>query len=481
MKQNRKRTKKVGIFGQLVIGYIVFAVLIVVSIIACVLVTILEVSGGNVNSIVPYELVDDEGRVQDLSSFGKIGGWIEKLDTNYQVIQIFGEKKDKPMSYTQEEIYKYMQVDNYVDSKDPLTKYRGFMKIVERDGNTYYYLIKTERKAYQVTYNIILSKDTLSNWYIGGIALFIFFFIANCSLLSFYLSRKIKKPLKVLTDGMEKVKNGEGKVRINLKAQVEFEEIKDTFNLMMTRLENEKSEKEENERKKKIMLLNLSHDIKTPVSTIKSYANALEAGLVQDEKKNIYYKTIDAKANRVSSLIEDMFTMLKMDSVDYALNVQPENICELVREICVEYYEEINRNGIKFHIDIPEEQLIADVDKRLFQRVIANLISNGFKFNQDGTGIWISINKNEKQQIVILVEDDGTLLDKGIRDSLFEPFVRGDTSRKTDGGTGLGLAISKAIIEKHKGTIQYITKEERNCFQVIIQEFKYEMSVEEMF
>lgn len=467
MKWFRRRNKKVGIFGQLVIGYIAFAVLVVVSIIACLLITIFGITGGKVDSIVPYELVDDKGSVKDLSSFEKIGGWIEKLDNNYNVIQIFGEKKDNPMSYTQEEIYTYLQTDNYVDIKEPLSKYRGFIKMVEQGKNKFYYLIKVERKAYQVTYNIILSKDTFSNWYVGGIVLFLLFFIANCSLLSFYLSRKIKKPLKTIINGMEKVKSGEEQVRIVLNAQVEFEEIKDTFNLMMTRLENEKLEKEENERKKKIMLLNLSHDIKTPVATIKSYVNALEAGLVQEEKKRIYYKTIDAKANRVSSLIEDMFTMLKMDSMDYALNVQRENICELVREICVEYYEEITRNGMEFHIDIPEEPLLAHVDKRLFQRVIANLISNGLKYNQDGKGIWISVN-NKMQQIDIFVEDDGKLLDNGIRDSLFEPFVRGDVSRKTDGGTGLGLAISKAIIEKHKGTIQYIIKEERNCFRVTI-------------
>lgn len=470
MKLNSRGTQKVGIFGQLIIGYIVFAVLIVVSIFACLLITIFGITGGNVDTVVPYEVVDDKGNVMELSSFEKIGGWIEKLDNNYQVTQTYGDKKDNSMSYTQEEIYKYLQVDNYVDTKDPITKYRGFIKTVEQDGNIVYYLLKIERKAYQTTFNIILSKDTLSNWYVTGIILFILFFIANCSLLSFYLSRKIKKPLKAITCGMEKVKNGEEQVRLDFKAQVEFENIKDTFNLMMLRLENEKSEKEENERKKKSMLLNLSHDIKTPVATIKSYVNALDAGLVVDEKKNIYYKTIDAKVNRVNNLIEDMFTMLKMDSMDYTLNVQPENICELVREICVEYYEEITKKGMELHINIPEEKLIANVDRQLFQRVTANLISNGAKYNRYGTGIWVTVKKDQNHQIVILVEDDGTLIDKSIRYSLFDAFVRGDSSRKTDGGTGLGLAISKAIVEKHKGTIQYIKKEGRNCFQVMISQ-----------
>lgn len=469
MKYKRRSSKKIGIFGQLIIGYIVFAVLIVGSILACILITIFGITGGNVNSVVPYELVDDKGNISDLSSFEKMGGWIEKLDRDYQVIQIFGDKKDDAMSYTQETIYKYLQTDNYIDAKDPRTKYRGFMKTVEQNDSIVYYLLKVDRNAYQITYNIIISKDTFSNWYVSGIILFILFFVVNCSLLSLYLSRKIKKPLKAITNGMEKVKIGEEQVRLEFKAQVEFEEIKDTFNMMMYRLENEKSLKEENERKKKSMLLNLSHDIKTPVATIKSYANALDAGLVEEDKKSIYYKTIDAKANRVSNLIEDMFTMLKMDSVDYSLSVQPENICELVREICVEYYEEIVKNGIAFHITIPEEKLIAKVDKRLFQRVISNLIANGLKYNTEGTGIWVSI-EYQNQQIIILIEDDGTFVENGIRISLFDAFVRGDASRKSDGGTGLGLAISKAIIEKHKGTIQYIKKEGRNCFLVIVSQ-----------
>ena len=111
---------------------------------------------------------------------------------------------------------------------------------------------------------------------------------------------------------MECVKNGQEQVRLQLKTEADFQQICESFNIMIETIEQNKLEKKELEDKKHQMLLELSHDIKTPIATIKSYANALEAGLVPEEKITSYYKTIDVKADRVSHLTENMFLMLKM-------------------------------------------------------------------------------------------------------------------------------------------------------------------------
>jgi signal transduction histidine kinase len=280
--------------------------------------------------------------------------------------------------------------------------------------------------------------------------------------MSYYLSSTIKKPLKKMTDGMERVRQGEEGVRLMFDAKAEFAQIKDIFNLMMERLEKEKAEKLCNERKKNQLLLDLSHDIKTPISTIKSYANALQANLVPEEEKEKIYAMIDVKANRVNSLIEDIFLMLKLDRPEYAVEKEKLDLCELLREICTEYYDEITDRGYDFEIRIPEDRVEVNVDAKLFSRVIGNLLTNAMKYNK--TGRYIGIACDLKARIEVL--DDGAPIPESLKKSLFDAFVRGDEARTSVGGTGLGLSIAKTIISRHGGRIEYMRKGAYNCFMI---------------
>lgn len=452
------------IFGQLIFSYIVFAILLVISFILTIFFALFLTSNGNLNSINPYEVVDQNGNLNDISSIKRLGGWVEKLDTSYNVLEVYGIKKDNKNSYTQSDIYKYLNTNNAYEN----LKYRGFISEVKIHEETYYYMTILERDVLNVQLNIMLSHNNLKNTDKITMVFFAFLFFLNCILISLYLSKKIKKPLKSLTLGMEKVKSGEDNVRLDFKAQGEFEEIKNTFNLMMDKLEYERNEKEKNEIKKKKMLLDLSHDIKTPITTIKTYANALEAGLVSDDKKSDYYKVIDKKSLRVSNLIDNMFTMLTLENPDYVLTKKREDMCELIREICSEYYEEINEKGLNLNLSLPEEKCYAEIDKNLFHRVVSNLIINAFKYNKTGENIWISLTK-EETEIIMHFQDDGKTIEESIRNNLFEPFVRGNAARPTNEGTGLGLTISKSIIEKHNGSIDYNYIDGRNSFNIILK------------
>ena len=131
---------------------------------------------------------------------------------------------------------------------------------------------------------------------------------------------------------------------------------------MIETIEQNKLEKKALEDKKHQMLLELSHDIKTPIATIKSYANALEAGLVPEDKIASYYKTIDRKADRVSQLTENMFLMLKMDSPEFPLQLERVEICEFTRTLCLAYSEEICEKGFEFDITLSEEIIMLLID-----------------------------------------------------------------------------------------------------------------------
>ena len=448
-----------SIFSKLVISYIVFAFLIVISFVICLLIAIISISGGAPSSLSPYNIVSQEGVIENLNAITRIGGWIEQLDEEYNVIEVYGEKKTENKVYTQEEIYNLLSANT-----EKTDEYIGFMNVVPESN--IYFLCIYNRNVMQVNPTVMLNAQGASET--GKIDIiflisFIVLFILNCILLSWYLSRKIKHPLKEITHAMECVQNGEEQVRLRLKTEAEFQQICQSFNMMIETIEQNKVEKKALEDKKHQMLLELSHDIKTPIATIKSYANALEAGLVPEDKIASYYKTIDRKADRVSQLTENMFLMLKMDSPEFPLQLERVDFCEFTRKICLEYYEEICEKGFEFDITISEESIMLLIDQRLLARVIGNLISNAMKYNE--TGHLIKLELSLYASVMQLkVMDDGKLIENSLRKVIFDPFVRGDSARKSDGGTGLGLSIVKSIVVRHGGSITCCEENGMNCF-----------------
>ncbi|MGL4738522.1 MAG: ATP-binding protein [Cellulosilyticaceae bacterium] len=460
MKLMRKKFK-VGIFHQLLGSYVIFSVLLIVSFIITMFVVAMGISKGQMNQVMPSMLVDQEGHIGDLSSLSHLGGWIEVLDAQYQTIEVYGAKQTDQRTYTPSDLYQILSIQE--GSKLP---YVGFLTEVQKPEGIYYYIVFVSRSAMTFKPTLLISADNeLASWAPIVVIVFFALFGLNCVLLSVYLSRKIKKPLRQIVGGMKRVKQGEQQVRLDFQTEAEFEEIRDTFNTMIATIVSQNLEKSQLEQKKNKMLLELSHDIKTPIATIKSYAKALDAGLVAEEKKQGYYQTIDHKADRVCHLAEDLFMMLKMDHADYQLQKVRGDAGELLRQICVEYYDEVESAGLVLEPDIPEEAYWIQMDEHLIGRVLGNLMTNAIKYNRTGSQVSVSIH-HVAESLEICVLDDGACIQEEMRVQLFEAFSRGDRARKTDGGTGLGLAIAKAIVEKHDGRITYEVREQMNCFKI---------------
>lgn len=451
---------KKRIFTKLIVCFVSLPILLIITALLCLLLDFVIFTQGNAQNLIPYNVVDENGKLQNLDMLQNIGGWLEELDEEYRVVQIYGEKKNNTDQYTQEEIFRLLSL-----SPDSDNEFIGFLMDAPADGH---YLCLYERDIFQVNIVVDFASSTPSSR-LTKLFVVTFFLLAGLEvlLMSLYLRRKIKKPLEHLTEGMERIKAGESGMLLDIKAEAEFEQIVDAFNLMTSELEKQKKENAGLIARKNQMLLELSHDIKTPIATIKSYANALEAGLVSDEKKPDYYRTIDLKAQRVAALSEDMFFMLKMDNPDYTPTFEAVNICEFLRKICAEYYDEIAGAGFTFSIDIPEDDIPTNIDVSLFSRVVTNLLSNALRYNKSGKYIGIFCRK-DSAHVTVEISDDGTPIDEALASQMFTAFVRGDRTRKTDGGTGLGLAISKVIVEKHGGEIGYRLADGKNIFFIYL-------------
>lgn len=446
---------KKSIFTKLIGSFVLYAVVTFVTIALCILLSIVYIGEGDATRVSPDNIVDENGNIINLDIAQKVGGWVEEIDENYNVINVYGDKLTEETAYTAEDIFE-------LTSAYGKTEYIGFL--IQPENSPKRFLCIYDRDVMELTPTIYLNN--INDYFTTDISLIFFpISVLEIVLISLYLKRKIKNPLDEIVEGMERLKSGDDGARINIKTEAEFEKIVDTFNVMAEELQAEKAEKKLLDRKKNQMLLELSHDIKTPVATIKSYANALEAGLVPEEKTRDTYRIIDAKANRVQKLTDDMFMMLKTDNPDYKLNPETVDFSEYLRQLCAEYYEEITEAGFELEIDLPEKEIKMDIDTELFSRVVGNLLSNAKKYNRTGDKISVRLSE-EYSKITLSVCDNGSEIEKSFAEQMFNAFSRGDKARKTDGGTGLGLAISRIIVNKHGGTLEYSRIENENVFKV---------------
>lgn len=224
-------------------------------------------------------------------------------------------------------------------------------------------------------------------------------------------------------------------------------------------------EKAEEERSKYLMISDIVHDLKTPMTTVTGYAKALNEGMVKSEDQEEYLEAIYNKSCRMNEIVNLLFDYVKLDSEGFMLVKKPVDLTEMVREIVAQNYTDIEDAGDVIDVEIPEEQIMIDADKMQFTRVITNLLVNAVKHNKKGTEIGVFV-RNDYDDIRIYVADSGEKIGEDVAANLFDPFVMGDKSRVSKGGTGLGLSISKKICDMHGYKIKLVQRPEMNRYQL---------------
>lgn len=212
---------------------------------------------------------------------------------------------------------------------------------------------------------------------------------------------------------------------------------------------------EEYDRRRNLMLSDIAHDLRTPITTVAGYAKALADGMVTDPQKvQSYLDAIQAKSARMEELIQLLFEYVKISSEGFTLDRKPADLAELVRKNAALIYADVESGGMELEVDIPEDAYMENVDEVQFGRALTNLLNNALRHNSAGARILLSL-RVEADTARITVADTGEKIAPELAEHLFEPFVMGDESRSSKGGSGLGLSIASQIMQMHGWTLSY--------------------------
>jgi len=286
----------------------------------------------------------------------------------------------------------------------------------------------------------------------------------------FKMNKRVMRPLSLLKHSMEKFdKDKEMLEPISYSGPKELQDICESYNNMAQALKQSNDERRNLEEGRERMLAGISHDLKTPVTVIQGYANAILDGTITPQKEMTYVETIYKKSLVLSELINTFHEYSRLEHPDFCLNKKRSDITEYLREYIADRYDELAIGGFELEISIPEKAIMTSFDHTELKRVFENLINNTIRHNQQGTTIFVSLMESEglivdgkdpKPMIKLYFGDDGVGISDDIRKTIFDPFVTGDDSRKSGSGSGLGLAISKKIVEAHGGYIHLRDKSE---------------------
>lgn len=324
----------------------------------------------------------------------------------------------------------------------------------------------------------LISGDFMSSLFLCMILILLF----TALLLTRWLEKSFFGPISVLNKGMNHIRDGNLDFILKTDEEGEIGELYQNYEEMRLRLKESQEEKLLQEKQNRELLSNISHDLKTPITSIKGYVEGLIDGVANTpEKQDKYIRTIYNKANDMDHLIDELTLYSRIDSDRVPYNFHRINVGDYFGDCVEEIGMDLESRGIELNYSnliAPETRIIADPEQ--LKRVINNIVGNSVKYLDKPHGRIVFRLLDEEDSIRVEVEDNG----KGIapRDIpyIFDRFYRTDSSRNSaKGGSGIGLSIVKKIIEDHGGYIWATsTLGEGTCMHIVLRKYQDKMEQE---
>lgn len=285
----------------------------------------------------------------------------------------------------------------------------------------------------------------------------------------------VYRPIRQLSQAMHQIADGDFEYSLTTNKTGEIATLFNNYEQMRLRLKESAEEKVQNEKQNKELISNISHDLKTPITSIKGYVEGIMDGVADTpEKMNKYIKTIYNKANDMDRLINELTLYSRIDNNRIPYSFHRINITDYFSDCVEEVGLDLESKGIKLNYTnlVPADtRIIADPEQ--MKRVINNIINNSVKYLGKKDGVIDIRILDDVESVRIEIEDNGKGIAAKDLANIFERFYRTDASRNsTQGGSGIGLSIVKKIIEDHGGYIWATSKEgEGTCMHFVIRKY----------
>ena len=269
-------------------------------------------------------------------------------------------------------------------------------------------------------------------------------------LTSYFLIWRVKKQIAEITDALIDVKNGNGNRRILSAANEMVAPIAYEINEIVVSYENRLSLVRQTEETNRQLMTSLSHDVRTPLTTLIGYLDAAHKGLVTGKDRDDYIETARRKAHDLKEYIDVLFDWFKLNSNEFALEIQSVEAAELTRNILIDWIPIFEDKQVDYNIDIPEQPVRVRLDMDSYMRILNNLIQNVISHSH-ADKIEIVLSKHGKN-MKLLLADNGVGIEKEDLKHIFERLYKCDKGR-SEKGSGLGLSIVHQLVEKMGGNI----------------------------
>lgn len=367
--------------------------------------------------------------------------WIQVLDENGNELYELGKPVDAPSHYSPADIVHYHMYPDTIDG------YTLFVSSAGSDSNFDYVIgfpsttISKHIFEYESSSSAIIIKSILIAFSIS-IAVFL--------VMGFIFGNKLTTPLLYIIQGVDFL--AQDKYIIDYEEKGVYGKVFKSLNKLTENLRINRRERAKIEKMREEWVANISHDLKTPLSSIKGYAEILanKDYAISDKEIVQYSNTILNKANYMEELIEELRLHEKLKNNALAINKRKGNLTELIRRIIIEILNHPDYENRLIHFNPQSEKIEFDFDENLMRRCISNLIFNALIHNSEGTEVVVDI--RNQGRINIEIRDNGKGIDEEDIRKLFNRYYRG-TNTESHKGSGLGMSIAKEVIEAHGGNI----------------------------
>ena len=262
--------------------------------------------------------------------------------------------------------------------------------------------------------------------------------------------RRVKKQISEISDALEDIKNGNGNRRILAETHELVAPLAYAINDIILSYEKRLSAYHQTDETNRQLMTSLSHDVRTPLTTLIGYLDAAHKGIVDGKERDDYIETARRKAHDLKEYIDVLFDWFKLGSNEFSMNIAEIDLTELTRNILIDWIPIFEDTQVDFTIDIPEQPFRVQTDPDGYMRILNNLIQNVISHSH-ADKIEVALSE-QNRNIKILLSDNGIGIGKEDLKHIFDRLYKCDKGR-SEKGSGLGLSIVHELVDKLNGTI----------------------------